>query len=144
MKYFKHLRGIMFGLLLIVGTMFISNEKSTKAAEVIPNSIENSENTEDEIGFGTITLDNSSALSARSNNSNYPDGNANVVGDGVRLRKNPSTTATILELMYNNEAVLINYTLSGKKSPNKTWFYVKRLKTGTWGWVKASYIYEWD
>ena len=36
--------------------------------------------------------------------------------------------------MYNRERVCINYTKSAKESNGK-WYYVKRVKTGTWGWV---------
>ena len=40
---------------------------------------------------------------------NMRSGNADVIGDGVRLRNSPTTTATILELMYNGESVYIDY-----------------------------------
>lgn len=59
--------------------------------------------------------------------------NGKVTGDGVRLRSNPSTSATILEKMYRGEYVWIQYLNSG-------WYYIQRIKTGTWGWVSSSYI----
>ena len=69
--------------------------------------------------------------------------NGNIFGNGVRLRKLPKKTATILELMYNRERVCINYTKSAKESNGK-WYYVKRVKTGTWGWVNYNYLCHWD
>lgn len=64
-------------------------------------------------------------------------GMGDVVEDGVRLRKGPSTSATILELMYSGEYVYIDTTTSASVSG---WYYVQRRKTGTWGWAKAEYI----
>lgn len=101
---------------------------------------------EDEIGVGTIMLSDvqldSMIMTASKASNNYADGNASVTGDGVRLRKKPSKSTAILELMYKGEPVLINYT---KSSQGKgTWYYVKRMKTGTWGWVCREYIWEWD
>lgn len=105
------------------------------------NEAEN-ENEGDVIGVGVIVINDvannvipgSSLLSISEN--------GNIVGNGVRLRKSPSVNATILELMYNNEAVCINYTKSSQASGK--WLYVKRVKTGTWGWVKSTYVYSWD
>lgn len=71
------------------------------------------------------------------------DPNASVSGDGVRLRSGPSIDYTILEVMYNGEYVSINFTKSFTES-NGSWFYVKRIKTGTWGWVKSDFIAYWD
>lgn len=64
-------------------------------------------------------------------------GMGDVIEDGVRLRKGPSTSATILELMYSGEYVTIDTTTSASVSG---WYYVQRRKTGTWGWAKAEYI----
>jgi hypothetical protein len=69
--------------------------------------------------------------------------NANIVGDGVRLRTSPSTGGSILELMYNNEEISVDFVTSWSQS-NGTWFYVKRMSTGTWGWVSRDYINFWD
>lgn len=71
------------------------------------------------------------------------DPNADVEGDGVRLRSGPSTSYSVLELMYNGEYVSIDFSTSYQQS-NGTWYYVKRIKTGTWGWVKSDYICYWD
>lgn len=65
------------------------------------------ENEGDVIGVGVISIQND-ALETFSSGGIYE--NASIVGDGVRLRKKPNKDATILELMYNNEAVCINYT----------------------------------
>lgn len=64
--------------------------------------------------------------------------NGEVMDNGVRLRNKASTSGTILELMYKGEAVSVNITISTTVSG---WYYLKRLKTGTWGWAKADYIY---
>ena len=56
----------------------------------------------------------------------------------VRLRAKPSTSATVLESMSIHEKVCVDMTKS--KSKNYKWYYLKRVKTGTWGWVKAEYI----
>lgn len=60
-----------------------------------------------------------------------------LVEDGVRLRKGPSTSAPILELMYVGEKVYIDNTTSSAVSG---WYYLQRVNTGTWGWAKADYI----
>ena len=60
-----------------------------------------------------------------------------VVGDGVRLRKGPSLTSTVLELMDKGEVVSINV---DKSQLSKGYFYVKRLKTGTRGYASTKYI----
>lgn len=137
----KKIKGIMMGMfVLFVGGIVFLEPQQAKAAEVEMEG--NIASTGDEIGVGTIVSSNdgpTKTIFVAAAASNYSDGNAHVVGDGVRLRKNPSTSATILELMYRGETVLINYTQS-----KGTWFYVKRMKTGTWGWVKKSYIFEWD
>lgn len=64
-------------------------------------------------------------------------GMGDVMEDGVRLRKGPSTSATILELMYFGETVYIDLTTSASVPG---WYYLQRSKTGTWGWAKAEYI----
>ena len=84
---------------------------------------------EKEYGFAIISY-------ATNNRAGAP---ATVEGDGVRLRAKPSTNSTILELMYNGELVYINY-----KKVKSGWYYVKRAKTGTWGWASSNYIWPWD
>lgn len=60
-----------------------------------------------------------------------------VAEEGVRLRSGPSTSYPVLELMYSGEQVIIDRKTSSQVSG---WYYLKRLKTGTWGWANASYI----
>lgn len=58
-----------------------------------------------------------------------------VTGDGVRLRKDASANATVLEAMEKNERVIVNTSKTKGK-----WRYVKRVKTGTWGWMNTDYL----
>ena len=60
-------------------------------------------------------------------------GNATVIGDGVRLRSQPSTSGAILEKMYRGEYVWVKLQSNG-------WCYLQRSKTGTLGWASADYI----
>lgn len=60
-----------------------------------------------------------------------------IGGNGVRLRKSP-VNGTILELMYDGESILIDDEVY---DPNySAWIYVKRIKTGTKGWMEWSYF----
>lgn len=61
--------------------------------------------------------------------------NGMITGDGVRLRANPNTNATILELMYWGETVQIDLSKS-----TMTFYYVKRNKTGMTGYVSRDYV----
>ena len=58
-----------------------------------------------------------------------------VTGDGVRLRKDASSNATVLESLEKNEKVII---LDDK--PKGEWLNVKRVKTGTSGWIHKDYV----
>ncbi len=62
-----------------------------------------------------------------------------IVGDGVRLRKKPSSTSTVLELMNKGESVYVDPQTSAESGKGK-WTYIQRDKTGTWGWVSNDYI----
>lgn len=62
--------------------------------------------------------------------------NGLVDGSGVRLRKKPSSSATILELMNSGEYVNIDRIKS-----TANWYYLQRLKTGTFGYASKQYIY---
>lgn len=66
-----------------------------------------------------------------------PKTRGTVIEEGVRLRSGPSTSYPVVELMYYGEKVIIDRTTSAQVSG---WYYVKRLKTGTWGWASSSYI----
>lgn len=65
--------------------------------------------------------------------------NGEVDGNGVRLRAKASSTAKVLELMYNGEAVAVNIGKMEEKG-NTIWYYLKRIKTGTWGYANSNYI----
>lgn len=71
------------------------------------------------------------------------DANAEICGNGVRLRKKPSKSSTILELMYDGEAVWIDWSKYGRGA-SLSWYYIQRLKTGTYGWAHYDYVYYWD
>ena len=62
-----------------------------------------------------------------------------VLGDQVRLRKGPDSTAAVLELMKFGERVVVDMERSSV-IPGGQWLYVKRMLTGTWGWVVRDYI----
>lgn len=59
-----------------------------------------------------------------------------VNGDGVRLRKAP-VDGTILELMYRGESILLSDVIDNN---HPAWLYIKRVKTGTIGWMEWSYF----
>lgn len=63
--------------------------------------------------------------------------NGKVLGDGVRLRSEPSTSAPVLELMYSGEPLIVSqaYVAPG-------WVKVQRVKTGRWGYVAEQYVWE--
>lgn len=136
----RKLKRIMLGMLvLMAGCILLSTPQQARAAE---KGAEQSVVEGDGIGVGIIMPSNANSnpmVMPMANN--YPDGNASIEGNGVRLRKKPSTSATILELMYLGEPVLVNF---DKSRGHVSWYYIKRMKTGTWGWVKRQYIYPWD
>ncbi len=86
------------------------------------------------IQLGIVTSDGEISTTAELYSASL---NGYVVGDGVRLRKGPSLTSTVLELMDKGEVVSINV---DKSQLSKGYFYVKRLKTGTRGYASTKYI----
>lgn len=68
--------------------------------------------------------------------------NGEVTGDGVRLRSTPSTSGTVLELMYTGEKVHVDTTKITTSGGTK-WYYVTRIKNGNSGWVSSAYIELW-
>lgn len=64
---------------------------------------------------------------------------AKVVGNGVRLRSSPSTSGTILELMYDGEDIIVNLSKVEEDSNGHLWIYCKRLKTGTKGYISVDH-----
>lgn len=81
---------------------------------------------------GTIVLTEKEVFS----NVSRLAGNGYVNADGVRLRVRASSSSSVLELMYQYEKVLINDSKSNTK-----WYYLERLKTGTWGYAARDCIY---
>ena len=128
----------MVGVLCLVGL----ETSSVKAAELpVTVSLDQLDNISqydtngDGLVYATINTDNvATSLSSTRQN-------GEVVAQGVRLRNLPSSTATVLELMYNGEAVCINY---GVSSGGGGWYFLQRMRTGTWGWAVRSYISAWD
>ncbi len=135
MLYGKRHRIMVLGV-LIVGS-FWGDYNNVKAASAPQHNIYR-ENVEcgDVIGGGEIQMNTFPVTRGIS-------ANGNVIGNGVRLRKLPKKTATVLELLYNREYVCINYTKSAQQSSGD-WYYVKRVKTGTWGWISNQYLTQWD
>lgn len=70
--------------------------------------------------------------------------NGSVCGNGVRLRNRPSTAAAVLELMYDGEYVWIDWSKYGRGEGGFSWYYVQRIKTGTYGWAASEYVGTWD
>ena len=68
--------------------------------------------------------------------------NGEVTADGVRLRKTPTATGTVLELMYTGETVYVE-TAKTTTSGGIRWYYVTRIMDGTCGWVSSKYIELW-
>ena len=130
MKKAKRFLAMTAALMLCFGLVNLP-EITVKAAETLEAEAQE-EYPGDVIGTATINLTQTYAIGE----------NGNIKGDGARLRKRPKKTATVLELMYNGEHVCINYTKSASES-NGNWYYVKRVKTGTWGWVYHSYLTRW-
>lgn len=62
-----------------------------------------------------------------------------VIRNLVRLHKGPDSTSLILETMSLGETVYVDMD-SSAVIPSGQWLYVKRDKTGTWGWVLRDYI----
>lgn len=124
----KARKWIMVASLMLTMCFAINNSTSAKAAVVtevatqnlkLNNAINEAKNEYegDAIGVGTIEL-GSVTLSSNSYqvaSTKSIAENGNIFGNGVRLRKLPKKTATILELMYNRERVCINYTKSAKE-----------------------------
>lgn len=65
----------------------------------------------------------------------YAASNGIVNGNGVRLRKKPSSSAEIIGLMYDNDRVYIYV-----NSSTANWYYLKHLSTGNIGYASKSYV----
>ncbi len=69
--------------------------------------------------------------------------NGEIVGGGVRLRSKPSLDAPILALMYDGEEVSVVRSMTTTNSDG-TWYYILHIKSNTWGYASANYIFCWD
>lgn len=123
--------------LLMLASIFRGENKVTTYAAEVPEQIQLTDDTEIQIIGYDKENDRSLAVISVSHSAN-----ADVCGDGVRLRATPSLSGTILELMYNGEYVWIDWSQYGNGGSN--WYRVQRMKTGTYGWVQRDYIASWD
>lgn len=108
---------------------------NVKAEDIIPNSSTDGQQV-------SVTAEATASVSDEIISRGLGSPNGEVVGNGVRLRTSPSTSGTVIELLYYGERVSIDLTTSTSKSDG-SWYYVMRIKTGTWGWVSADYIMYW-
>lgn len=63
-------------------------------------------------------------------------GNATINADGVRIRKGPGTSATIVGLLYKGDRVKTYYQAYG----DGKWFYYIETESGVKGYVVTSYL----
>ena len=125
------LKSIMAGALCL--GLLCSVGVNAEAAESVNKVVESSGSTEMTMAEITIPEEVVMANVAR------VASNGEVDGNGVRLREKASATATVLELMYNGESVYVNRSKSVIKG-NTLWYYLKRIKTGTWGYADSDFI----
>lgn len=88
-----------------------------------------------------IYMLNTDTIKATFASNSATNSNGTVKGDGVRLRKTASTSGTILELMYDGEPLQVTLSKTKTDSKGNIWYYCKRIKTGTKGYVSASYVW---
>lgn len=80
-------------------------------------------------------IDNNTRETVTYNTASY--WNAKIIGDGVRIRRSPSTgTDTSIGLLYNGDKVHILNEASGS---GLRWYYVE-TQSGLKGYVAAQYI----
>ena len=125
------LKSIMAGALCL--GLLCSVGVNAEAAESVNKVVESSGSTEMTMAEITIPEEVVMANVAR------VASNGEVDGNGVRLREKASAPATVLELMYNGESVYVNRSKSVIKG-NTLWYYLKRIKTGTWGYADSDFI----
>lgn len=63
-------------------------------------------------------------------------GNAKIKGDGVRIRKGPSTSATIAGTLYKGDRVQAKYQAYG----DGLWWYYCKTESGIEGYIATKYI----
>lgn len=140
--FFKNKKRFLTMLLVIavmgsacgISTYQAVSAKTKEAEKSCSISMENEKGTEN-VQLAVVNADGQVSMSPVSCYSATITGK--VYGDGVRLRKAPSLTSTVLELMARGEVVAI-YT--DKSELSKGYYYVKRIKTGTRGYASVKYV----
>ncbi len=90
------------------------------------------------IVLGVLVLSNVTVMGVHAA---FPDDSfklATVIGDGVALRSGPSTTATRLELMYNDDTVQVDINYDDING----WSRIRRVSTMRVGYAASKYIQE--
>ncbi len=129
-KFFRFL-GIM-GVIMLLGMSI--NLGGIEEIQAVEKSMDSNE--KQESGQSTIVKIQNSNFGVVSP---FSMNEGTIYGDGVRLRKKPSSSSTVLELMYNGEEVLVYPQITAEDGKGK-WTYIKRYKTGTTGWVSNDCI----
>lgn len=63
-------------------------------------------------------------------------GNASIKGNGIRLRKGPGTSATILGLLYDGDRIKLIH----QEYTNGQWWYYIEIESGLKGYILPKYI----
>lgn len=133
MKSFACVLGVLCMFFLEIGSVGAAELPVTVSLDEL-GDISQYDTNGDGLVYATIRIDSAATTLSSTQN-------GEVVANGVRLRVLPSSSSTVLELMYDGEAVCISYSVSSGYSG---WYYLERLKTGTWGWASSAYISAWD
>lgn len=132
----KNKKKVISGVLLL--TFFILGGMSNQRVKVYASEIANIGSASSETEIQIIAYDSENNRSLAVVSTHTP--NADVYGNGVRLRNAPNDSATILELMYDGEYVWIDWSQYGRGEGGFDWYYIQRIKTGTYGWTLCDYI----
>lgn len=125
-KLIKTLSILMMSVMLILPAAV-----STHAEEV-----NNDTNEVVEYNTNGAILDNSKTNPNFSKLARAFSPNATINANGVRIRKGPSTSATIAGLLYNGDRVKAYYQAYG----DGKWFYYIETESGIKGYVVTSYL----
>ncbi|MDE6253674.1 MAG: SH3 domain-containing protein [Lachnospiraceae bacterium] len=63
-------------------------------------------------------------------------GNATIKGDGVRIRKSPDTSSTVVGLLYKGDRVQTVYQAYG----SGRWWYYCKTQSGLEGYIATEYL----
>ncbi|MDE5781420.1 MAG: SH3 domain-containing protein [Lachnospiraceae bacterium] len=63
-------------------------------------------------------------------------GNAKIKGNGVRIRKGPGTSATVVGLLYKGDRVQADYQAYG----DGKWWYHCKTQSGLEGYIAVEYL----